>query len=125
MAAPMIIALIASALLADQKAREDQRNYKAQQKVEAAKERFAAFTGQRGQTLGRPSASNTMMQGLMSGALMGQQLSGGDTAGAAGSLLGNVPQSGATPAMSNGASNAPGNPGARPGGLYDPYKLPA
>jgi hypothetical protein len=80
---PMTISLIAGAILGDKKARDNQANYKEQQKIEATKERFAPFTGQHGQTLSRPNGTDTMMQSLLTGAMIGQNIKSAGGAGAA------------------------------------------
>jgi hypothetical protein len=60
------------------KSSEDRRNYNQNMKNQAVRERWAPFTGQRGQFLKQPSEMGTMMQGLATGAMLGQGMGGSD-----------------------------------------------
>lgn len=71
---PMVISMIASAVLGYQKNKEQQQNYADNQKVEATKEKFSGFNGVQGQNLGRPSQVDPIFQSLIAGAMMGQNL---------------------------------------------------
>lgn len=74
---PMIVALVGGAVLGAMKGKENEKAYKQAQKVEATREKWAPFTGRRGQTVTKPSATDPLMQGLVAGAMLGQQFDGG------------------------------------------------
>lgn len=73
--APLIPLLVmaGASLLKNQ---QDKNQYQTQQKIQATKERWAPFTGRPGQDQKAPDQMGTMMQGLMAGAMMGQQFGG-------------------------------------------------
>lgn len=75
---PLVISLIASAILGQAKSSENDRNFKEQAGINAMKDRFSGLTGVHGQTPGRPSQVDPMFQSLLAGAMMGQQLKKGD-----------------------------------------------
>lgn len=107
---PMTIALISSAVLGMAKGQEQQFNAKQQGKVEATREKWAPFTGRRGQSVARPSSMDPMMQALLTGAMIGQQFKGG--AGAADPAAAAGGATGVGPAGTPMANAAPYNGGA-------------
>lgn len=115
---PMTIMLIAGALGLN-KSEEQAQNYKTNEGIEAQKSRFATFTGQHGQTLARPSSSDPMMQSLMAGAMISQNMPQGQQAGAT-TTMGNQ----ATSGMLGDSMAAPGavhSPGMQPPLGANPY----
>lgn len=71
---PLTISLIAGGVLGAMKGQQNEKNWREQQQIEATKERWAPFTGRRGQNQARPNSMDPLMQGLVSGALIGNQL---------------------------------------------------
>lgn len=121
---PMTIALIASGILGLNKSQEQQRAYKEQMKTEAVKERWAPFTGRRGQSGARPSATDPIMQALVTGAMMGQQFKGGPAptdaqANAAAGNAGGSAELGTMPQPAPARTNV--NPAFGQQGYFDPY----
>jgi hypothetical protein len=68
--------LLAGAGLGVLKAKEDQENYRRTQAAEATKTRYSPWTGMHGQTLQKPSAMGSILQGAGAGAMMGQAVGG-------------------------------------------------
>lgn len=75
--APLVIAALVGAGMGLMQSEEQKKAFKEQQKVEAIKERWSAFTKDRGQNLQRPNSMAPVMQGAMTGAMFGQQFSQG------------------------------------------------
>ncbi len=78
---PMIIAALAGAGMGLIQGEEAKRNHKKQMKVESVKQRWSAFTKQRGQNLAAPSSIAPVMQGAMAGAMFGQQFNAAPAGG--------------------------------------------
>jgi hypothetical protein len=74
------------------KAIADNKQYKRDQLAQSELTRYSPWTGMKGQSLSRPSAFGTVLQGGMTGAMLGQGINAGGAAGAAGA--------GSAPAMS-------------------------
>lgn len=117
---PFTIAMIAGALMGAQKSSEQQHAYKMMTKTEATRERWAPFTGRRGQTLEKPSQTDPIMQAMLAGAMMGQQFKGspsptGEAVGGPG--VGGVGAAG-TPLATAQPYTGAGTGGA---GMFNPY----
>lgn len=73
---PMTIALIASAGMGLLKGEADKKAYNKSANAEAVKEQWSPFTGQHGQMQKEPNPMDSMMQSLLTGAMIGQQFKG-------------------------------------------------
>lgn len=91
--APLVIAALIGAGMGLMQSQEQKKAFREQQKVEAMRERWSAFTKQRGQILQRPNQMAPVMQGTMAGAMFGQQLQGASQQNPYASPTGNVSQS--------------------------------
>lgn len=79
MAFPLWAAMAAGAGLGLLKNREQQKQINAQNEAEVAKTRFSPWTGMQGQIQAKPSMFGDVASGALSGAMFGQQFSGGST----------------------------------------------
>jgi len=69
------IPLAATTAMSVLKSQQDKKAYEEQKEIEAQKTKYAGFTGRAGQSVGpAPSSANTMMQGVVSGMMMGQNM---------------------------------------------------
>lgn len=108
-------AIAIGAALGALKNNQEEKAAHAARGVESTKSRWATFTGNQGQNVASPSLMGNIMQGGMTGAMMGQAMGGGEAAaaGAEGATAAGTNASVASNAsMAAPASNMYANPNA-------------
>ncbi len=102
-------AIAIGAALGAVKAQGEEKKAHEARKVEATKSRWSTFTGKTGENVAAPDHMGRIMQGAMTGAMMGQGMGGGEAAAGAG---GNAYAATGNVAQGAGAGAAAQMPGA-------------